>query len=65
VRGNLLDLPDIGVVGSGADKWLRALAGLTGLTNLNLKQCMKVSNNGLRAMGGLAALTSLNLQRCE
>jgi hypothetical protein len=64
VRGDPLDRPDMAVVGSGADKWLRALAGLTGLTSLNLKQCREVSNNGLRALAGLTALASLNLCGC-
>ena len=47
------------------DKWLRALAGLTGLTILNLALCDRVSNDGLRALGGLTALTSLDLTRCQ
>jgi hypothetical protein len=61
VRGDQLHCPDVAGVGSGADKWLRALAGLTALTDLNLTECREVSNNGLRALAGLTALTSLNL----
>jgi hypothetical protein len=36
---------------------LWALAGLTALTDLNLCDCRRVSDNGLRALAGLTALT--------
>lgn len=39
------------------EKWLRALAGLTALTDLNLCGCNEVSDDGLRALASLAALT--------
>ena len=64
VRGDPLYYPDIADVGFGADKWLRALAGLTALTDLNLQQCEQVSDDGLRALIGLTALTDLELGGC-
>jgi hypothetical protein len=65
VRGDPLHCPAIAVVGSGAEKWLRALASLTALTSLNLQQCREVSNNGLHALVGLTALKNLNLWGCD
>jgi len=64
VRGDSLYYPAVVEEGCGADKWLWAMAGLTALTELNLKQCREVSNNGLRALRGLTTLTSLNLRGC-
>jgi hypothetical protein len=65
VCGDSLYCSAVAEVGSGANKWLQALAGLTALTSLNLRGCSQVSANGLRALGGLTSLTSLNLRGCS
>jgi hypothetical protein len=45
---------------------MRTLAGLTALTELNLMDCDKVSEDGLRALlTGLTALTTLGLIGCR
>jgi hypothetical protein len=62
MRGNPQCRPASVVVGSSADKWLWALAGLTARTSLNLQQFGTVSNNGLRALAGLTSLSRLNLE---
>ena len=41
------------------DEWLRTLASLDALTNLDLKGCDQVMGNGLRSLAGLPALTAL------
>jgi hypothetical protein len=60
--------PGIADVGSDAEKWLRALAGLTALTDLDFSVRVveeSLSDDGLRALAGLTALTSLNLGGCS
>jgi hypothetical protein len=42
-----------------------ALAGLTALTHLDLRECNRVSDRGLLALAGLTALTCLDMQECN
>jgi hypothetical protein len=65
VRDDPLRFTGAAVVGSSTDKLFGALAGLTALTRLDLKQCRKVSNNGLQALASPTALTNLNLCGCS
>lgn len=44
---------------------VRAVAGLPGLTYLNLSENRKITDTGLSRLGGLPGLTRLNLSSCN